>query len=313
MLPSGTDCSSHNDEARLTRRQDHSAAWAQVTGRAIGGYRELERQSGIEFFHDVGCLIAARPGADGVSADPVVGMDEIGVDHTLYRPGDRSWQDRWPSPSLPHSHYVAHEPAPAGCLRPKRLIQTQNVLASKAGAKQVLVAAGGFANFNNLLPSCLDMTIKSEVIVLGEVPSATATQRSRYPTVKYMIDPGELQSICMVPPVCYPDGRFYMKMGANTTRDLFLTRLADVQRWFRADTDLDFLPMFELHLRSLWPDVDFLSVRTEPCIITRTPTGFPIIERVVEGLFVATAGNVAGAKGSDIWGERAADLIESSG
>jgi sarcosine oxidase len=237
---------------------------------------------------------------------------------------------------------VAHEPAPAGYLRPKRLIQAQNVLASKAGArliadtvvdvqptamgfrirtasdleveaKQVLVAAGGFANFNNLLPSSLDMTIKSEVIVLGEVPSAHAAQLSRYPTVKYMIDPGELESIYMVPPVRYPDGRFYIKMGANTTRDVLLTRLADVQRWFRADTDPDFLPMFELHLRSLWPDVDFLSVRTEPCIITRTPTSFPIIERVVEGLFVATAGNGAGAKGSDIWGERAADLIESSG
>jgi sarcosine oxidase len=332
--------SSHNDEARLTRRQDRNIAWAEVTGRAIGNYRELERRSGVSFFHDVGCLIAARPGGDGISADPLTVMNEIGVDYRLYDVGDRSWNKIWPDLSLPDTHFVAHEPAPAGYVRPKRLIHAQNVLATNAGAQliddtvvevaraasgflvrtagnvqveaeRVVVAAGAFSNFNGLVPRTLDMTLKSEVIVLGEVTPADAARLALYPTVKFMIDPGELESIYMVPPVRYNDGRFYIKMGANTTRDVLLTRLEDVQQWFVTDTDPDFLSMFGPHLQALWPDVDFVSMRTEPCVITRTHTSLPLIENVVDGLFVAAGGNGAGAKGSDAWGERIADMIES--
>lgn len=62
--------SSHNDEARLTRRQDRNAAWAQVTGRAVSNYRELERRSGILFFHDVGCLLRAVLAATGSAPIP---------------------------------------------------------------------------------------------------------------------------------------------------------------------------------------------------------------------------------------------------
>ena len=267
-------------------------------------------------------------------------MNEIGVDYRLYDVGDRSWNKIWPDLSLPDTHFVAHEPAPAGYVRPKRLIGAQNVLATNAGAQliddtvvdvaraasgflvrtagnvqveaaRVVVAAGAFSNFNGLVPRTLDMTLKSEVIVLGEVTPADAARLALYPTVKFMIDPGELESIYMVPPVRYNDGRFYIKMGANTTRDVLLTRLEDVQQWFVTDTDPDFLPMFGPHLQALWPGVDFVSMRTEPCVITRTPTSLPLIEHVVDGLFVAAGGNGAGAKGSDAWGERIADMIES--
>lgn len=338
--PSHRVYSSHNDEARLTRRQDRNAAWAQVTGRAVSNYRELERRSGISFFHDVGCLIASRPGGDGVSPDPRVVMDETGVDFTLYPPGDAAWRYTWPSLSFPDTHFVAHEPTPAGYLRPKRLIQAQNMLASNAGAQhitdtvvdvvqtatgfcvhtadelqitcaRVLVAAGAFSNFNNLLPSPIDVTVKSEVIVLGKVTPTDAAQLGKYPTVKFMNDPGDLESIYMVPPVQYPDGCYYIKMGANTTHDVFFTRLEDVQRWFETDPDQVFLSMFEAQLRALWPDVAFTAVHTAPCVITRTPSSAPLIEHVANGLFIATAGNGGGAKGSDAWGELAADVIES--
>jgi glycine/D-amino acid oxidase-like deaminating enzyme len=115
----------------------------------------------------------------------------------------------------------------------------------------------------------------------------------------------------MVPPVQYPDGCYYIKMGANTTHDVFFTRLEDVQRWFETDPDQVFLSMFEAQLRALWPDVAFTAVHTAPCVITRTPTSAPLIEHVANGLFIATAGNGGGAKGSDAWGELAADVIES--
>jgi glycine/D-amino acid oxidase-like deaminating enzyme len=92
-----------------------------------------------------------------------------------------------------------------------------------------------------------------------------------------------------------------------------MTELDQVQQWFNTNTDREYLPMLEPTLRSLWPGVDFVSMRTQPCVITRTSNSFPIIEHIGNGLFVATAGNGGGAKGSDAWGSRAADLMESRG
>ena len=63
--------------------------------------------------------------------------------------------------------------------------------------------------------------VQPVVIVLGEVTPADAAQLGKYPTVKFMNDPGDLESIYMVPPVQYPDGCYYIKMGANTTHDVF--------------------------------------------------------------------------------------------
>ena len=330
--------SSHNDAARLTRRLDRKPAWAEVTARAIDRYRALEAASGISFFHDVGCLIAARPGGNADAVDPITLRDDD-LDHVYFGPGDRGWRDRWPELDFPDSHYVAYEPSPAGYIRPKPLIEAQNRLARRAGAtivaetvtaiervngrfvvamsdgppidaERVIVAAGAFTNFNGLLPARVELTLKSEVIVLGEVDAATTEGLGRYPTVTYQIDPVDLDDIYMVPPVRYEDGRYYVKMGANTRLDRWFTDLDEIQRWFNADTDPDHLPMFEPALRALWPEIDFLSIRTQPCIITYTADRMPRIEHLGDGLFVATAGNGGGAKGSDAWGENVALLVE---
>jgi len=330
--------SSHNDAARLTRRQDRDPRWAEITASAIGNYRELEQRSGIRFFEEVGCIIVSRPGGDGTNADPRLIMDDTGVDYTFHEPGDRSWQQRWPALTFPDTHYVAYEPTMAGYVRPKPLIAAQNKLAVDAGAElvsdtvvdiarsatgytvrtaggrsvpadKVLVAAGAFTNFNGLLPAPVDISLKSEVIVLGEVSADDAASLASYPTVKYLNDPGDLDAIYMISALEYEDGRHYIKMGANTSHDFWMTELAEIQDWFATNTDAEYLPLYEPALRAMWPEVDFVSMHTQSCIITYTSDHFPLISDLGEGLYVAAAGNGGGAKGSDAWGERAADLL----
>lgn len=337
--PSHRVYSSHNDAARLTRRQDRNPAWARVTARAVADYRRIERDSGIDFFHDVGCLIVSRPGGDGANPDPVEIMTETDVAHELYEPGSDDWRSRWPEIDFPDTHYVAFEPAPAGFLRPKHMIDAQNRLARQAGAvfvadtviavtesgsrfrlstagggsyeaSKVLVCAGAFSNFNDLVPASVPVTLKSEVIILGEVAETDANRLARFPTVKYLIDVGDLEAIYMVPPVQYEDGRHYIKIGANTRLDEPIADLAGLQRWFNSETDREYLPLFEPVLRSLWPAIDFVSVRTQPCVITYSADKYPIIEHQGHGRYVATAGNGGGAKGSDAWGELAARMVE---
>jgi len=337
--PSHRVYSSHNDAARLTRLQDRDPVWTAVTRRAVSRYRQLEQDSGVRFYHDVGCLIVSQPGGDGTSPDPLDMMAETGVDHDYFAPGDSSWKQHWPAIAFPTSHYVAFESSPAGFIRPKQLIRAQNVLAERAGAThvvdtvtsvqrhrighavetadgrrieaaKVLVCTGAFVNFNRLLPAPQPVSLKSEVIALGEVSPADALALRDFPTVKYLIDSDDLEGIYMVAPVRYQDGKHYIKMGANTRLDHPMTELSAIQQWFNADTDPAYLPLFEPELRRLWPDVDFVSVRTQSCVITYSPDRRPSIVDHGNGLYVATAGNGGGAKGSDAWGEIAADLVE---
>lgn len=331
--------SSHDDEARLTRRQDRDQRWAPVTARAIDAYPALEAASGIDFHRPVGCLIASRPGGDGRSPDPIAFLAEHELVHEAWTPGDRGWTGRWPLLDFPATHAVAYEPGPAGYIRPKRLIEAQEVLTERAGgslvddivvavqpadgggfevataagrrlrARQVVVATGAFANALDVLSTPVDISVKTEVIILGEVSPADAAELGDYPTVKYLNDGDDIDAIYMTPPVQYPDGRHCIKMGANTRLDSWPTELSEIQRWFESETDPQHLPLLEPALRSLWPEVEFLSMRTRPCIVTYTPDRFPLIEEVAPGLVVATAGNGGGAKGADAWGAMAAELL----
>jgi glycine/D-amino acid oxidase-like deaminating enzyme len=59
------------------------------------------------------------------------------------------------------------------------------------------------------------------------------------------------------------------------------------------------------------PQVNFLSFETRRCIITRTPSKYPMIDQLSERLFVATGGNGSSAKCADTWGRLAAGLVHN--
>jgi len=330
---------SHYDEGRLIRLADARPLWVPVTRRAIENYRQLAAESGIEFHHPVGALIVL-PAVDveeETAASPLPLMRRNEVAHTVYSPGDRAWQVEFPQLSFPADYYVIHETAPAGHINPRRLIQAQNRVAEAGGAvirrervtgietsgttatvttasgkmsaEKVLVAAGAFTNFNGLLPKQLPLTIETEIVALGRLSPETGRELTATPTVKYFIDDPVLDSLYVVPPVRYPDGNYYVKMGANTTGDQVLDRLVQVQDWFRHGDSEFCRAGFDEAMRAMWPLASILSVETKRCILCRTPTGNPIIDHVGEGVFVATGGNGAGAKGSDAWGELAAGLV----
>ena len=175
-------------------------------------------------------------------------------------------------------------------------------------AERVVVATGAYANTLGLLPEPVGTTVKTEIIILGEVSVADAAELADYPTVLHQIDPDRIDDIYMTPPLEFPDGRHCIKLGANTDLDTWPTSLDEIQRWFASDTDPDHLPLLQPALEALWPDVEFISFRTRPCIVTYTPDHMPLIDEVAPGLVVATAGNGAGAKGADAWGAAAAAL-----
>jgi sarcosine oxidase len=62
---------SHYDEGRITRVLDADPLWARLALASIARYGDLEREGGITFYHEAGCLRLGLVGDAGIDAAPV--------------------------------------------------------------------------------------------------------------------------------------------------------------------------------------------------------------------------------------------------
>lgn len=331
---------SHYDQGRQTRLLSRSPIWSEINRQAMLNYPVLQAQSGMSFYRPVGALYA---NADRVTrGNPYRDYrriaQELEVAHEWYEPEDQSWREPFPDLDFPAGYSVLYEPAPAGYVNPRDYLRAELTLAEQHGAvairetavdisqtahaitidtaegnrytaAKVLVAAGAFTNCHNLLPYPLDLPAKTETVILGEVSAADASRLEGYPTVLYRIDDPDISDIYMTPPIQYPNGRFYIKMGCNTSADSWPKTLEEMQAWFRDGDSNACHDALCRALDSLWPSVDILATETKRCMVCYTPSGHPSIDRVEGALYVATGGNGGGATGSDTLGRLAAGLV----
>ena len=146
---------------------------------------------------------------------------------------------------------------------------------------------------------------------MAEVSAAEVERLADMPCLIYMIADPAISDIYLTPPIQYADGRFYIKMGANTPADLQPTTLDAVQDWFHKGDSDAYKTSLTAALHAMLPQVEFRSITTKRCIITRTPNRCPIIDQVTDHIYVAAGANGKGAKGSDTWGWLAAGLMEN--
>ena len=115
----------------------------------------------------------------------------------------------------------------------------------------------------------------------------------------------------ILPPIPYPDGHSYLKIGIGTDADVTLTSLDDLQRWFKGPGSLENRLEFTDLLKILIPALALCQHwHTDSCAVTQTPTGLPIIDFVHnKRVAVAVGGCGKGAKGADEWGRISAELL----
>ena len=114
-----------------------------------------------------------------------------------------------------------------------------------------------------------------------------------------------------VPPVRYPDGRWYLKLGAETERDHIVDDDESVRRWMAGEeSESRRRPLIE-KLTGMLPGVEFLSFAVKPCIYARTPTLLPFVDHLGPRVVVAAGGNGRAAKSADAIGSLAARLALS--
>jgi glycine/D-amino acid oxidase-like deaminating enzyme len=326
---------SHYDEGRICRVLDRDPSWARLAQRSIGRYAEIEAQSGIRFHEEVGMLAASVSGTDAfVEAYQQTG-EALGV--AFERLSGADLQRRFPYLCFNASSVGIYEPPQAGHISPRRLVAAQTAAAERRGAtvirepvhtvhsddggvsitlasgqtllaEQVLVATGGFANVHAVLPRPLEIVVRGRTIVKAEV---TGDGLDRLRAMPSLIVGGTapLHDPYILPPIQYPDGRWYIKIGTGELGRELVT-LDELGDWFRHPGAAEDRALLSSTLVSLIPDLAGMPVCTDTCAVTATASGYPYIDLFAEGrICVAIGGNGKAAKSSDEIGRLAADLL----
>jgi glycine/D-amino acid oxidase-like deaminating enzyme len=326
---------SHYDEGRIYRILDADPIWARLAERSIARYAAIAAQSGIAFHDPVGMLAATVPAPDDFVQAYARTGEALGVTFERLTRADLAQR-------FPYLHFRPHsvgvfEPHTAGHLSPRRLVAAQTVAAERQGAtvmrepvhaltvraggvevttasgetvraERALVATGAFANVHDVLPRKLDIVVRGRTIVLAEVDAARREQLRGMPSL-IVGGTQPLDDPYILPPIRYPDGHWYVKLGTGA----FEHRLETMQElgdWFRnpgAEEDRDALHQT---LVSLIPALAGAPIHTDTCAVTATASGHPYVDLIAEGrVCIAVGGNGKAAKSSDEIGRLAAELL----
>ena len=326
---------SHYDQGRITRVLDPSPLWGHLARESIKQYPVIENASGIQFHHRVGCLRAT---------DIPERIKQVDNCAAQYRPPHRrldaaACREAHPYLSFSDDFVAWDEGGEAGYINPRSLIQAQLKAAEGNGAVvvreivtrwqgasdgheihtregslipagKILLTAGGYSN--TLLEKKLHLRTKSHTILLAEIPPAEVNRLKTMPSVISSFDHPLVDSLYMLPPVLYPDGKTYIKLGPSGWNEHFLDATEhdrELLDWFYSDGQQVIAEAMMAAMHKMIPGLQTLSYQSVPCLITYSAHGNPYVDEVREkSVYVATAGNGMGAKSSDEIGRMGALL-----
>ncbi len=334
---------SHYDQGRITRIIDPDSVWSLLGARSIAAYAEIEAASGIRFHYPVGCLrvspfygwpddtlAQARDHGMANGADFAIhSADELATYFPFFRFASGS-TGLW-------------EQGGAGYINPRSLVQAQLTLARQQGATivretvtairqqgsvvalttdagqtytahKVLIAAGAYTN--HLLPRALDLRPRAVSILLAELDGEEARRLAAMPALIYRLAGHPiLYSIYALPPIPYPDGKVYLKIGGTLFQPVYRQGHDELVAWFQGPGNPQETDALKDVLQGLIPGLRARSWQTRPCVVTYTAHGHPYIDVLVRDgagdgqIFVAAGGCGAAAKSSNEIGRVAALLV----
>lgn len=326
---------SHYDQGRVQRIIGVDPVWTLLNQRSVIRYPMLEKESGIQFHTPVGCLYVSHDGKDEYANNVPDQAQKFNTGYQFLNSGDEI-HENLPAYNFPNQAFGVLENGPAGYINPMRLVQAQLALFNKQGGvtltdtvrsvrksgltyeietefgeslktNRVLVTAGAFSNFHNLIPQPLDLFMKSETVLLAQLGAAEVLRLKNLPALLYEIDNGSVEGVYAVPPVIYPDGNIHFKIGCNLPKDIVFNELAEIQEWFcHGNSDAN-IPAIHEALHSIMPDLKVEKFKSKRCLISRTKTKKAYIGKADDHqLFVAAGGNGYTAMCSEATGEIAA-------
>ncbi|NRB00750.1 MAG: FAD-binding oxidoreductase [Rhodobacteraceae bacterium] len=326
---------SHYDAARITRRLATDVTWSRLSARSIERYRDLEDATGIRFYHEQGVIMAISPRyANPTAVDVVRDLNATqGIGATEY--DGATLKSQFPYLAFPDDTWIGHEAVMGGYLNPRAHIRAQLAAARAAGAVHlpfaavsvtqhggfaramladgqvleagtVVVACGAYSLLGDLIPQTAPQTPYARTIAFAELDAAEQDRLREMPSIIYY-PPDTDRDLYVLPPVRYPDGRTYLKIGGDPF-DVPLGSADEINAWFRQNGNANVATVLLEILHDLIPDLRAASTHFAGCVVTNTATGHPYICHQSENVVLLTGGNGAGAKNADEIGRLGAIL-----
>ena len=312
---------SFHDAGRITRAVAHDPVWARLSTRSLARYREIEARSGIPFYTPCGGVMAGLP--HGPMARFTAGFLEtpaaLGLVHE--RLPQARLAARFPMFDLPPQSEAVFDPL-GGYIDPRAMRRAHETLALAAGATlvrthavsreggtvrladgstcaaaHVVVATGGWASAAPLTPARPAMRVYQRTVTLAQVSEDEAARLAAMPTLIWVPEDDPTDRY-LLPPIRYPDGRLYLKIGGEHTSPEARDG-ETLNGWFRTAGGAAAGAALLADLLKLMPDLRIERTITLPCAVTFTQTGYPYIARLDETVTLLTGGNGAAAKSAD--------------
>ncbi len=324
---------SHYDEGRMVRFVDPQISWSITAKRSIERFLQLQMDSGINFFTTSGYLGLQGP----EFLDYLEGSEFSAktVNANFKRINSDEIRKDYPFLSIDDNIVGLVESGLAGHISPRNMVNAQTKIARKLGAdiiehevgkislnnkaveitlrnnekllaEKVLVATGAFTDACDLLPKSLNLIVYGRTVVLAEIDKHLEEILNIMPTM-YVAD----SNAYILPPIKYPDGKTYLKIGIGNKSDKILNSRSELIEWFQGKGSEQDFRDFREYISHLIPSLqDCENWHTKSCAVTQTATGLPYIDYVVEDrIAVATGGNGKAAKSADDWGLFAAQMM----
>jgi sarcosine oxidase len=227
----------------------------------------------------------------------------------------------------------------AGYINPRALVQAQLTIAAQQGAtivrqtvtgfavgsqgvtittdadqpwraQKVLIAAGGYTN--HLLDRPLDLRPKAVAVLLAELGPDEVQRLAGLTTLIWRLaEHPFLASIYSAPPVRYPDGKMYLKIGGTRKVPRYIHTPAEFRDWFHGNGDPQEVAALREVLLTLLPGLRVESFSSKPCVLTYTAHNYPYVDCLATGqVYLAAGGCGSSAKSSNEIGRMAALLVE---
>lgn len=316
---------SHYDEGRITRLLDPHPVWQEMAAASIARYAEIEAESGISFYNEVGHIIGAPEGSPYLAQVREV-AHAAGV--TCRELTGAALREAYPYLSFDEDMVMLHQADRSGHVSPRRLVAAQTAAAVahgavlvdaevtqvrggvvSVGAEQmqfdcVLVACGAFTN--DVLERPLALSPLRRTVTFFELDEDEAARLSSMPSVIYRVEDDSAPYV--LPPIRYPNGRWYLKIGGEPV-DVPLGDPAQARDWFQGPGDAGVGIYHMERIAGLMPDLRFAASHWESCAVTYTDTKLPYIGALGDGAYVAAGGCGGAAKSCDEIGRIAGEVM----
>ncbi|MGW6376043.1 NAD(P)/FAD-dependent oxidoreductase [Rhodococcus sp. NPDC055112] len=176
-------------------------------------------------------------------------------------------------------------------------------------ARSVVVATGAATNAIGLIARPLAMDAFGATVVLVEAPELDEVD---LPATMYLkVRDGEtLYGGIIMPPLRYPDGRWYFKCAGNSVLETPLDTPDEIARWVRTGGNQKDIDEAYSVLTDLMPRQQFGAAHTRPCLVSANRSALPYIDQVDDNVFVAVEGE-RGVMAADEIGRLTAELVST--